>query len=169
MYKLIIKLLINHCLWTQGVCAVCGSEAQKTCSGCGSVSYCGVEHQKADWGSHRRACSAVILRTSPTYARHFVAARKLKAGTLVLREPPLLVAPRGLVDSYDTPVCLGCSVLMDDEKSQYRCSKCSWPTCSWTCEQVGTLDRSVPDRFKKLDRLLLPCSAIVFHQVLRYR
>lgn len=66
-----------------------------------------------------------------------MASRKLKAGTLIIEEDPVLCAPRGLVEDFSTPICLTCCVLMEDEKASYRCSRCNWPTCCKTCEQVS--------------------------------
>ena len=40
------------------VCENCGQQARKmrTCSGCKTVNYCGVECQKQSWRSHKSAC-----------------------------------------------------------------------------------------------------------------
>ena len=39
-----------------GKCNECGAAASKKCAGCGSVYYCSIEHQKADWTSHKPFC-----------------------------------------------------------------------------------------------------------------
>ena len=40
-------------------CKVCGkTDAIKRCAGCMVVGYCGKEHQKADWKTHKKICFA---------------------------------------------------------------------------------------------------------------
>ena len=46
------------------ICAVCGEEADKQCSGCHKKSYCSVEHQKIDWPTHKITCGLTILPKS---------------------------------------------------------------------------------------------------------
>lgn len=41
---------------TAGICLVCGRQPARICQGCGSVSYCGVEHQSVDVAWHAGAC-----------------------------------------------------------------------------------------------------------------
>lgn len=38
------------------MCELCGSKADKKCSGCGKVSYCQRSHQIADWKTHKSVC-----------------------------------------------------------------------------------------------------------------
>lgn len=40
------------------VCGLCGVPASLKCSKCRCVYYCSVEHQKADWKSHKKVCAA---------------------------------------------------------------------------------------------------------------
>jgi hypothetical protein len=40
----------------KGACAVCGAASNKRCAGCQSVFYCGGEHQKAHWQTHKKEC-----------------------------------------------------------------------------------------------------------------
>lgn len=46
-------------------CGVCGTEAALVCGGCSSVFYCGKEHQKQHWGSHRKECLPYKVVASP--------------------------------------------------------------------------------------------------------
>ncbi|KAN0127298.1 hypothetical protein V8E53_014902 [Lactarius tabidus] len=48
-------------------CLVCGTTAPKSCSGCKSVSYCGAEHQKKDWQSHKEYCLKVKAAGAKTF------------------------------------------------------------------------------------------------------
>ena len=38
------------------VCVVCQIEADKKCTGCNEVVYCGKEHQKKHWPIHKNDC-----------------------------------------------------------------------------------------------------------------
>lgn len=40
------------------VCAVCSVEAPFKCVGCKNISYCGVDHQKQHWKTHKQDCRA---------------------------------------------------------------------------------------------------------------
>ena len=37
-------------------CAVCQIKADKKCTGCNEVAYCGKEHQKKHWLTHKKEC-----------------------------------------------------------------------------------------------------------------
>lgn len=37
-------------------CAECGAPSELKCSACKLVSYCGKEHQKQHWKSHKNIC-----------------------------------------------------------------------------------------------------------------
>ena len=37
-------------------CAVCGSSNAAVCARCRLVGYCGVEHQRKDWPTHKAVC-----------------------------------------------------------------------------------------------------------------
>lgn len=40
-------------------CSVCGkTESTKRCARCKSAAYCGEEHQKADWKTHKKSCAS---------------------------------------------------------------------------------------------------------------
>ncbi|CAL8111039.1 unnamed protein product [Orchesella dallaii] len=121
----------------QHKCAVCSSFATKCCTGCRDIHYCSQEHQKQDWTRHKMQCSPFILKTSTVFGRHFVASRKLKGTSLILEELPAFCAPRGMVDDFETPLCLSCcSVINELPIDQVgKCSKCGWPVCSLMCEK----------------------------------
>lgn len=40
------------------LCALCSLEAPFKCTGCKNVSYCGVDHQKQHWKTHKPECRA---------------------------------------------------------------------------------------------------------------
>lgn len=40
-------------------CGVCGVAATLQCSRCKKVSYCGAEHQKSDWKTHKTQCKGL--------------------------------------------------------------------------------------------------------------
>lgn len=61
--------------------------------------------------------------------RYVVAARDLEAGTEILTEIPFCVGPK----SQSNPVCLGCYAFADGST---LCSKCKWPVCDPTCEEL---------------------------------
>jgi hypothetical protein len=58
--------------------------------------------------------------------RHLVASRTIEAGTIILKENPLIFGPQG-----SKPICLGCCQIVT-EKSP-RCEKCGFPLCSKAC------------------------------------
>lgn len=37
-------------------CGICGKAAPSLCSRCKQVGYCGVEHQRQDWSTHKKIC-----------------------------------------------------------------------------------------------------------------
>jgi len=37
-------------------CHVCEEPTKNKCSNCNQVSYCGVQHQKQDWKTHKPSC-----------------------------------------------------------------------------------------------------------------
>ena len=37
-------------------CSVCQIKADKKCTGCNEVTYCGKEHQKKHWAIHKKDC-----------------------------------------------------------------------------------------------------------------
>lgn len=64
-----------------------------------------------------------------------VASRNLKAGEVLFREYPVAFGPK----MSSTPICLGCHkyLTLKNSKSDYhRCSKCAWPMCGKSCENL---------------------------------
>nr|XP_018907165.1 PREDICTED: protein msta-like [Bemisia tabaci]XP_018907166.1 PREDICTED: protein msta-like [Bemisia tabaci] len=118
-------------------CATCGEEAKLLCSGCHSLYYCGREHQKKHWKTHKPECTTFRLEYSPTMGRYVVANRDIKQGEIILKEKPIVLGPK----IASLPVCLGCNrrlkaTAMDDDDplEYYKCSKCGWPLCAPRCE-----------------------------------
>lgn len=55
----------NPIMTTQ--CAVCGVAASLKCSGCQGIVYCGKEHQKAHWKTHKKTCVAIQVGNSSPF------------------------------------------------------------------------------------------------------
>ncbi|XP_042221387.1 SET domain-containing protein SmydA-8-like [Homarus americanus] len=111
-----------------GTCGVCHTVASLTCGGCGSMHYCGKEHQRQHWPKHRVECPPYKVVSTPEAGKHMVASRKLTAGQMLVYESPVVVAPLSICPL----LCLGChgSITGDDFP---RCPKCWWPLCSLAC------------------------------------
>ncbi|XP_049855223.1 SET domain-containing protein SmydA-8 [Schistocerca gregaria] len=115
-----------------GACAVCGAPASQCCSGCRAAFYCGRDHQRRHWRAHRSQCARYRVAVDAVLGRHLVAARDLRAGELVLREPPLALGPK--ISSH--AACLGCLRRLR-EASARACSGCGWPVCGAACERAA--------------------------------
>ena len=80
----------------RGPCAVCGAEGSP-CSGCRVDYYCGRQHQRQHWPRHKRGCGSLEVRQDqdqdPRLGRRLVAKKDIPAGTVVVRELPLLPLP----------------------------------------------------------------------------
>ena len=113
------------------VCPVCGLRARLKCSGCLRVAYCGAQHQRIHWKREHRlgCCPYKIVRGGPDVGRFVVATRDIKAGEVIMEEPPITIGPK----QYTAPVCLGCYVPVD---AKNRCDRCQWPLCSPACGQM---------------------------------
>ena len=46
-------------------CAVCQIKADKKCTGCNEVAYCGKEHQKKHWLTHKKECKCWKIMDDP--------------------------------------------------------------------------------------------------------
>ena len=46
-------------------CAVCQTQANKKCTGCNEVAYCGREHQKKHWPTHKKDCKCWKIMDDP--------------------------------------------------------------------------------------------------------
>lgn len=115
---------------TINTCPVCKKTASKICSGCRSVSYCSVEHQKQHWKKeHKHSCRMWAVKTNDVMGRYVVAARDIPAGTILMDEDALVIGPK----QNTIPVCLGCYAKVD---GSYFCSHCFFPMCSEDCEKV---------------------------------
>jgi len=122
-------------------CANCKATAKTKCSNCHQVHYCQRSCQKEHWSVHKKEChpfkftetqvcdstSRTSILQDPRLARYVVASRPIKAGEVILKEEPLVLAP------FDNPnfVCLGCYKTVD---GSIRCSACGWPVCGKACE-----------------------------------
>ncbi|CAH1736023.1 unnamed protein product [Aphis gossypii] len=73
--------------------------------------------------------SPYVVAESPELGRHWVAARDIAAGEVLLEERPLVVGPK----AGSPPVCLACYAPAAD----YRCSACGWPVCGPRCEAAA--------------------------------
>ncbi|XP_049816759.1 SET domain-containing protein SmydA-8-like isoform X1 [Schistocerca nitens] len=69
------------------------------------------------------------LSRSPLGGRGLVAARALSAGELVLRDPPLVLAPR----AASAPLCLRCHRRATPDRLR-QCARCHMPVC---CDAAG--------------------------------
>ena len=46
-------------------CAICQIKADKKCTGCNEVAYCGRECQKKHWSTHRKECKCWKIMEDP--------------------------------------------------------------------------------------------------------
>lgn len=116
------------------ICAVCAAPATQRCSNCRAVRYCDKAHQRAHWkNGHKASCHPYAVATSPELGRHWVAARDIAAGEVLLEERPLAVGPK----AGSPPVCLTCYAPADG----HECSACGWPVCGPRCERASIHSR----------------------------
>ncbi|KAI5712324.1 hypothetical protein M8J76_002915 [Diaphorina citri] len=106
------------------ICGLCGETAKQKCSGCQLIYYCCREHQKTHWKKHKSHCRPMKLCEDKVLGRYYIASRSIKAGEVVLREPPLVQGPCQMTG----PVCLGCLKAISYHSSE-ECPKCGWPLC----------------------------------------
>lgn len=110
--------------------ALCGRPAEQRCAGCSDVHYCGRPCQRKHWKTHRLACRAYCVDSSPLVGRRLKASRDLKAGEVILRDKPLVVGPKSF-----KPVCLGC---YGPIKGRIQCALCGWLMCGdRDCPRAG--------------------------------
>lgn len=64
-FVIVTNNLTRNTMVASHACGVCGTEAALVCGGCSSVFYCGKEHQKQHWGSHRKECLPYKVVASP--------------------------------------------------------------------------------------------------------
>lgn len=136
-----------------GNCVICNIDASLKCQGCQAVTYCGVEHQKNHWKSHKTECKPyeVIFRlyqlslnfnqtiqvaSSPELNRFVKASRDIPAGTIIFTEIPTVVGHKWSLTGEErcTPIvpCVGC--FKHIRIGGAKCPKCTWPACSSECK-----------------------------------
>lgn len=95
-----------------GKCAICELDAPYKCVACKSVSYCGVEHQKKHWKTHKHNCRPFTVEQCNEMGRFVVASRDIPANTVIFTEAPLVVGPKWCLEEHekDVPIfpCVGC-------------------------------------------------------------
>ncbi|XP_042877682.1 SET domain-containing protein SmydA-8-like isoform X2 [Penaeus japonicus] len=120
-------------------CGMCGTEASLACGGCSDVFYCGKEHQKQHWSSHKKECHPYKTVASQEAGKYLTASRRLREGQVLFQDLPLMMGPV----SVSPLVCLGChcAILGNDFP---RCPKCHWPLCSFSCASSSFHQRECP-------------------------
>jgi hypothetical protein len=64
-----------------------------------------------------------------------IAKRDIKPGEVIFRELPCVLGPK----ITSQAMCLGCHKLLDPlSGSFYQCSKCDWPMCGKSCENLSS-------------------------------
>ncbi|XP_034242827.1 uncharacterized protein LOC117646163 [Thrips palmi] len=113
-------------------CAVCGAEG-RPCETCRLDFYCGDEHRALDEARHAAGCGALEERRDDALGRHLVFAKDVPAGTVVLRELPMLVVPPPW--NPRMVFCVGC---LSDGLSllHSQCPRCGWPVCGAACSRL---------------------------------
>lgn len=114
-------------------CAVCGVPAASKCSGCLQVVYCGKDHQKLHWRSHKSECKCLQLKYDNVLGRHYQANRFIRQGEVILKEKPFCIGPK----ICSVAICLGCNrniIVPLGQRNYYKCTKCKWPMCGKECE-----------------------------------
>lgn len=117
----------------RGPCAVCGAEGLP-CARCRLDYYCSKQHQREHWVRHKAGCGALELRTDdPVLGRYLAAAKDIPAGTVILRDSPLLLVPRietPLGEVYCAACCSGLG------RRWAGCARCGWPVCGAACSEA---------------------------------
>ena len=72
---------------------VTGKRKLSKCARCHSITYCGLECQKADWPRHSWNCVPVMVTEIPGKGRGLVAARDIKMGELIFIDKPAIILP----------------------------------------------------------------------------
>lgn len=131
------KVLVHTA--ARGPCAVCGREGLP-CGACRVDYYCDKPHQRADWRRHRRGCG--VLAVSADHHRlRLVAVKDIPAGTVVMREDPILVlaplVPGGIdpeTHALSMVYCAGCCRRLQTAAAS-QCPRCGAPVCGAACGQ----------------------------------
>ncbi|XP_034237764.1 uncharacterized protein LOC117643160 [Thrips palmi] len=119
----------------RGPCTVC-AEPGLPCSRCRVDYYCGKAHQKADYHRHRKGCGVLEMRSSPELKRHLVATRDIPAGTVIMRELPLVCFPRPYLLPGQMLCVVCCRQLAGSISAWRQCGACGWPVCGVSCAQA---------------------------------
>ena len=119
----------------------------RSCDKCvAAVAFCSEEHRLLHQQSDQQQCYPYTVETRPNVGRCLVASQDLAAGSLVLREHPVMIGP---LHDQSEPACLGCfrpctvstfttqcaKLCSTFFVSQSRCHSCQLPLCTWpsTC------------------------------------
>lgn len=119
----------------RGPCAVC-SKPGLPCARCRVDYYCCKAHQKEDFDRHRKGCGVLEVRNSPELKRHLVATRDIPAGTVIMRELPLVSYPRPFLLPGQMLCVVCCQQLAGTLASWKQCGACGWPVCGVKCAQA---------------------------------
>ena len=76
------------------------------CSACGYVSYCNQNCQKSDWKKHKKNCCSYKLIEVPGKDFGLVAARNIKQGETLIKESPLLIQCKNVIEMKKGPSLL---------------------------------------------------------------
>ncbi|XP_034248694.1 uncharacterized protein LOC117649764 isoform X2 [Thrips palmi] len=112
-----------------GPCAVCKKPSARPCSRCRVDFYCGKEHQTLDWPRHRKGCGVLAVESNEALGRFVVATRAIPAGTILMREVPLVAYPVVLLPHA---ACTGCFARLPLGPLQ-GCQRCGFPVCGEAC------------------------------------
>ncbi|CAH0564026.1 unnamed protein product [Brassicogethes aeneus] len=122
------------------LCAECNQPAELKCSACKLVSYCGKDHQKSHWKTHKTLCRPFEVQENKDIGKCLVATRDLSPGDVILTEVPLVMGPRPhMVEEGPVP-CPGCCRLIIGETSG-RCEGCDFPVCHPGCPGLKDMEK----------------------------
>ncbi|XP_034240562.1 uncharacterized protein LOC117644929 [Thrips palmi] len=114
-----------------GPCSVCEKPSSRACSRCRVDFYCGKEHQVLDFSRHRKGCGVLAERCNDEVGRHLVAVRDIPAGTILMREEPI-VAVTTPATLPDQEACVGCCAVRPVRQMK-ACRGCGWLVCGDAC------------------------------------
>lgn len=114
-------------------CRLCGAEG-RPCERCRLDYYCGKQHQSQDWQRHKAGCGVLRVGVDARLGRFVEVTRDVAAGTLLLREGPLVVVPAPEPNRKEAAVwCVGCLRDLVPVAKRSRCLGCGFPVCSKQC------------------------------------
>ncbi|XP_068145451.1 SET domain-containing protein SmydA-8 [Drosophila tropicalis] len=116
-------------------CAICGVAASRTCNRCRMVRYCGGEHQKEHWPSHKLKCKPFREVQDEQLGRYLVATHDIEAKQIIFVEEPLVIGPKWYMSEAEKSSvivpCVGCYTPC--RLGKHLCHSCRWPVCSAMC------------------------------------